>query len=126
MAHRTVASGHVFHQPVAVALRTGVIERTLQISEDSKEACLPTLFRFAIEEQVLHFFRQLLERRFQINAISCRDDLDLINQILRSRARPERTVKQRLRPIINNFGGIEIIRAAEAVALRAGSVGAVE
>ena len=90
------------------------------------ETTLPATPRFAVEQQVLNLLRKLLEGRAQVNAIRIRRDLQHVNQILRRRARPQSALEQRLRPIGDHLGGIEIITAAETVTLGAGSIGAVK
>ncbi len=80
----------------------------------------------AVEQQVLDFLRKIFERRAEVDAVSVGHDLQLVDQILRRRARAQPAFEQRLRPVGDHLRGIEVVVAAQAVALRAGAIGAVE
>ena len=71
-------------------------------------------------------FGKLFKRFVQIDAVRRRRYLQSMNQSLRRRTRPESAIEQRLRPIGDHLRGIEIVAAAEAVALGASSIHAVE
>ena len=87
---------------------------------------MPPRCRLAVEQQVLNLVGKFLEGRGQIEAIRFGHQLQTVNQVLRRRARAQAAIEQRLRPIDDDLCGIEIVAAAEAVALGAGSIGAVE
>ncbi len=126
LARRTLRRRHVIHQPVAITLRRRLFQILFQISEDAVEAGLAAASRFAIQQKVLRLLRKFFERRTQIDAVRRRRNLQLVNQILRRRTRPQPAIKQRLRPVGNHLRRIEIVLAAQPVALRASSIHAVE
>ncbi len=69
---------------------------------------------------------KFLKGSIQIDAVRGRRHLQRVDQTLRRRAGAQSAIEQRLRPISDHFRGIEIVTAAEAVALRASSIQAVE
>ncbi len=87
---------------------------------------LPFFARLAVQQQILDLLGKLLKWRAQVKAMSRRRDLQHVDQVLRCRTRPQTAIQQWLRPIGNNFAGIKIVTASEAVAFRASAVGAVE
>ena len=84
------------------------------------------VFARAVEQNLLLFWRQLLEGFFQVDLVALRRELDELEQILRGGAGAKRSVEQGLRPVGNDFGWIEVVDTAEAVAFRACAVSAVE
>ncbi len=82
--------------------------------------------RRSYEEQFLLFKGELLEGLLQIDLVTLGGEVDEAIEILRTGARAEGAVEQRLGPVGDDFGGVEIVDAAEAVALGTGAVGGVE
>src|ERR1019366_6753187 len=70
--------------------------------------------------------RQLLEWRGEAESVGFCPQLKYVDEVLRRRAWSQGTVQQRLRPVRNDLRRIEIVLAAQPVALRAGAVHAVE
>ena len=96
------------------------------MTDHSEESGFPAAHGFAVEQQVLNLLGKFLEGRGEIEAVRLGHQPQTVNQILRRRAWAQAAIEQRLRPIDDDFGGIEIVAAAESVAFRAGSIGAVE
>ncbi len=125
LARGTFRRRHVIHQPIAIAFRSRLLEILFQVSEDSAETSLAAA-RFAVQEQILNLVRKLFKGRIEVDAVRRRRHLQRVDQPLRRRTRPQSAIEQRLRPIRDHFGGIEIIPTAEAVALGTSSIHAVE
>ncbi len=70
----TLARRHVIHQPVAIALGSGLFEILLEISEDPTEAGLSAA-GLAVQKQVLNLFRKFFERSAEIDSVGRRRDL---------------------------------------------------
>ena len=116
----------MIHQPVAIAFRRRLFQILFQISEDAVEAGLAAASLLAIQQKILRLLGKLFERSAQINFVRRRDYLKLMDQILRSRSRPEPAIQQRLRPVADHLRRIEIILTAQPMALRASSIHAVK
>ncbi len=69
---------------------------------------------------------ELLERLAQIDLVALRGQLQQAGKILRSGSRAEGAIGQRLGPIGDHFGRIEVVDAAQAMALRACAISAIE
>ena len=87
------------------------------------QALLGAVRRVAIENQILHLARKLLERRIEIEAERDRGNLQRALQILRSRAWTKPAIEERLRPIHDHARGIEFVLRAEAVTFGARAIG---
>src|SRR6266705_5815231 len=81
MTRLALCRRHVFHQPVAVTFRGRLFERLPQVSGNPQKAG-STLSLLAVKQQVLNFVRKLFNRCCEIESVSCRDDLQLMDQIL--------------------------------------------
>ena len=79
----------------------------------------------AVDQQMLLLDGQILEGRLQIDLVAVGGQIDQLEQILRGRAGAQ-AIEQRLRPVGDDLGGIEIVERTEAVALRAGAEVGVE
>ena len=79
-----------------------------------------------VDEDVLLFWRQALEGRFQVNFVAVGGELDELDEVLRGGAGTEAAIEQRLGPVGNDLGGIEVVERAKAVAVWAGAEGGVE
>ena len=64
--------------------------------------------------------------RLQIDVVPVGGKVDEPDQVLRGRTRAKPAIEQRLRPVGDDLGGIEIVKRAQAVALGAGPEGGVE
>ena len=126
VADRTLGRRHVVEQVFAVVVGTGRFEILLEMAENSEETGLAAARRLAIEQKVLNLVGKFFERRRQIDAVRFGHQLQSVRQVLRRRARTQAAIEQRLRPIHNDFGGIEIVAAAQAVTLRTRAVRTVE
>ena len=65
--------------------------------------------RIAVQNQVLYFSREFLERRTKVEAMSGSGDSHGALQETGARAGAESTFEKRLAPIHDHFGWIEII-----------------
>src|SRR5215472_4474453 len=126
MASRTVGGRHVIHEPVAVVFRRGLVQRIFQIAENSQKSCLPPPFRLSQKKQVLDLLRKLFKRGREVDSIGRGYDLDLMNQVLGRRTRPQSTFEQGFRPVVDYLRGIKVELAPQAMAFRTSPVGAVE
>src|SRR5207244_10788678 len=81
ISHLSLCPRQVFHQPVAVTFLSRFFERLPQVFGNSEKTC-STLSLLAIKQQVLNFVRELFNRCCEIESVSCRDDLQLMDQIL--------------------------------------------
>src|SRR5581483_9596436 len=82
--------------------------------------------RGTVDEDVLLFWRQILEGSFEVDLVPVGCKLNELEEVLRRRAGAEATVEQRLGPIGDHLGWIEVVERAEAVALGTCSEGGVE
>src|ERR1700691_3011129 len=80
----------------------------------------------ALQNQVLRFARKLLEGGVQIELVGRSGQSHGALQVRGTRTGAEAAFKQRLSPIDDYFGRIEIVFRAEPVALRASSVRRIE
>src|ERR1019366_9669584 len=78
------------------------------------------------EEEGLLRFGELLERDFEVDLVLFGGELDEAEEIGRAGAGAHGSIEQRLGPVGDGLGGVEVVDAAEAVALGAGAVGGVE
>ena len=74
----------------------------------------------------MNLVRQLLEGSAEVESVCGRGDVQHVLQVLRSRSRSETTFQQRLGPVHDDLGGIELVPAPKAVALGASAIRAVE
>src|SRR3954451_15859849 len=113
MTEGTSCRGHVVEQPLAIALRTGLLQILL---EERKHAMEPAARRFTlrgtIQQKILLLRRKLLEWDAQIELVYLRGDLQHALQVCRTRPRTESPIKQRLRPIDDQLCRIEVVFAA--------------
>ena len=93
------------------------------LTPEDVDAAAPLL---PVEQEILCLLRKFFERSPQIDAARRRNNLQLVNQILGCRTRAEASIQQRLRPVRDHFRRIEVILAAQPMALRTRSVHAVE
>ena len=96
------------------------------MSENSEEAGLAAAIGLAVEQQVLDLVGKFFKGRGKIEAIGFGHQLQTMNQVLGRGAGAETAIEQGLGPVDDQFRGIEIVAAAQAVTFGAGSVGAVE
>src|SRR5580698_3169273 len=82
--------------------------------------------RIAVQNQVLRLARKLLEGRVQIELVGRSGQSHGALQVGGTRTGAEAAFKQRLGPIDDDLGGIEIVFRAEPVALLASAVGRIE
>ena len=82
--------------------------------------------RRPIEKEVLLLRGELLEGHLDVDLVLFGREFDEPQQIGRAGAGPHRAVEQRLRPVGDGACGVEVVDAAEAVALGAGAVVGVE
>src|ERR1019366_834092 len=110
-------------QPVAVGFGGTILHRLPQICEYAEESALLFIALLRpVENQVLRFARQLLERRGQAESVSFCGQLQYVDEVLRRRAWSQSALQQRLRPVCDDLGRIEIVLAAQSVALRTRAV----
>ena len=87
-------------------------------------------WRFALcrpqEQQVLLLGRQLVKGPSQVDLVAGRCQVHQLVQVLRGGPGSESAIEQRLGPVSDHLGWIEVINATETVTFRAGAVGAVE
>src|SRR5579864_1127702 len=126
MTRRTLRRRHVIHEPVAITFRRRLFQVLLEISEDAVKSRAPAASLLAVQQEILNLFGEFFERRTQIDAIRRRNHLQLMDQILRRRPWAEPAVEQRLRPVADDFRRIEIVLAAQSMALGASPVEAVK
>ncbi len=126
MARRAFCGRHVVHQPIAVTLRRRLFQILFQISEDAVESAARAASGFTIEQEVLDLLGKFFKRSAQVDPVRARHHVQLMNQALRRRSRPQAAIQQGLRPVADHLRGIEIVLAAQPVTLRASSVHAVE
>ncbi len=62
----------------------------------------------------------------EVDLVAVGSEVDELEQILRGGAGTEAAIEQRLGPVGDDLGGVEIVERAEAVALGAGAKGGVE
>ncbi len=124
---RAGRGGHEVHHVFAIALAARLGDGIAQIGQDAVETCAG---RFAlgrtIDKDVLLLGRQVLEGDRQIDLVAIGCELDEFEEILRGRARAQSAVEQRLVPVCDDFGWVEIVERAQTVTFRAGAKGGVE
>ncbi len=124
---RAFRGRHVIQHPLAIAFRAAVFQRPAKISKHAEEAAALLLTRLRpIQDEVLRLRRKLLERFGQIESVRRGGELKRVDQVLRRRAWPEASLKQRLRPIRDDLGRIKVVFAAQTIAFGARAVNAVE
>ena len=127
----------MLHQRFAIAIGSRLLQIPFQIRKNSAKPRLnglrtslsdrfTVLFLLPIEQQILLFLRQLFKRQTQIDFMRLRRNVNHMDQIRRRRPRPQPAVQQRLRPIVNDLGWIEIKLTAQAMAFRTRSIHAVK
>ncbi len=127
MAGGALGGRHKAHHVLAIGLGLRLLHVVAQVAEDAMKA-EPGTFGAGrpVQQQILMLLRQILERLLQIDLelFSCK--LYRPQEILRGRARPKRPIQQRLGPVRDHTGGVEIEDGAQAVAGRAGAIRGVE
>ena len=119
--------GHEVHHVLAIAVAAGFVDAVAQVGKDAvKAGARRFVLGRAVDQDVLMLRRQVFERRLQVDAVAVGGQVDEPEQVLRGGARAQPAIEQRLRPVGDDFGGIEIVERAEAVALGAGAKGGVE
>ena len=125
-ADRAGRGGHVAHHRLAIGIAARLFNAVAQKRKNSvKAGARGLVLGWAVYQQVLLAWGQLLERRLEVDLVANSREVDELEQILRCGTRAE-TVQQRLRPVGDDLGGIEIVKRTEAVALRTGTKGGVE
>ena len=126
-ADRAGRGRHEVHHVLAVAVAARFVDGVAQVGEDAVEAGAR---RFAlgrpVDQDVLLLGRQVFEGRLEVDLVAFGGKVDELEQVLRGGAGAEAAVEQRLRPVGDDLGGVEVVERAEAVALRAGAEGGVE
>ena len=90
------------------------------------ESGLASAARLAVQKKILNLVGKFFERSAQVDAIRRRRNIQHVNQSLRRRTRPQPAIEKWLRPIVDHLRRIEIVFAAQAVALGTGAVHTVE
>jgi hypothetical protein len=72
----------------------------------------------SVKDEILRFARKFFERRIQIESVSGGGNSQRALQIRRAGAGTKASFEKRLGPINDDFGGIEIVFGAQAVAFR--------
>ncbi len=80
----------------------------------------------SVDEDVLLLGRQVFEGGLEVDLVALGGEVDELEEVLRGRAGAEAAVEQRLGPVVDDFGGVEVVERAEAVALGAGAEGGVK
>ena len=126
-ADRAGRGGHVGHHVLAIAVAASLFDR---VAQESQNAVKAGARRFAlgraVDQQVLLARGQVFERSLEVDLVAVGGEMDELEQILRRGTGAEAAVEQRLRPVGDDLGGVEIVERAQAVALRAGAEGGVE
>ena len=126
-ANRAGRRGHVAHHVFAIAVAARFLDGVAQVGENPMEAGAR---RFAlgrsINQNVLLFGRKIFKGKLEVDLVAVRGQLDQFEEVLRGRPRPQSAIQQRLVPVGDDFGGVEVVQGAQAVALRAGAEGGVE
>jgi hypothetical protein len=58
---------------------------------------------------VLLLGRQILEGSFEVDFVALGGKVDEFEEILRGRAGPQAAIEQGLRPVVDDFGGVEVL-----------------
>ena len=126
-ADRAGRGGHEVHHVLAVALAAGLVDAVAEVGENAVEAGAR---RFAlgraVDQDVLLLGGQIFKGKLEVDLVALGGEVDQLEQILRGGAGAEAAVEQRLGPVGDDLGGVEIVERTEAVALRAGAEGGVE
>ena len=96
MTDGTLGGRHVIEQVLAVGVGGGSFEILFEVSDNSEEAGFTPAIGLAVEQQVLDLVGKFFKGRGQVDAISFGNQLQTMNQVLRSRARPEAAIEQGL------------------------------
>ncbi len=83
-------------------------------------------FGWAVDEGVLLARGQVFKGEFEVDAVAVGSQVDEFEEVLRRGAGAEAAVKQGLGPVGDDFGGVEVVERAEAVALGTCAEGGVE
>ncbi len=119
--------GHVLHHVLAVALGFGVFEVGAEVVEDAVEAgAAGFVARGAVEEEVLLLGGEVFEGLLDVDLVFFGGEFDEAEEIGGAGAGAHGAVEERLGPVGDGLGGVEVVDAAEAVALGAGAVVGVE
>ena len=126
-ARRANRRRHEVHHVFAIAVALGVLHPIAQKRQNAVKPGLRSLgARRTVDQNMLLLVRQLLERGLQVDLIPRRRNVNELDQILRSRSRPQSAIQQRLRPIRNHLGRVEIVKRPKPMALRASAKRRVE
>ena len=119
--------GHVLHHVLAVALGFGVFEVGAEVVEDAVEAGAAGFVAVgAVEEEVLLLGGEVLEGLLDVDLVLVGGELDEAEEVGGAAAGAHGSVEEGLGPVGDGLGGVEVVDAAEAVALGAGAVVGVE
>ena len=119
--------GHVLHHVLAVALGFCLFEVGAEVAEDAVEAGAAGFVAWrAVEEEVLLLGGEVFERLLEVDLVLFGGELDEAQEVGGGGAGAHGAVEERLGPVGDGFGGVEVVDAAEAVALGAGAVVGVE
>ena len=121
------ARGHVLHHVLAVALGLGVFEVGAEVVEDAVEAGAAGLVSGrAVEEEVLLLGGEVFEGLLDVDLVFFGEQLDEAEEVGGAAAGAHGAVEERLGPVGDGLGGVEVVDAAEAVAVGASAVVGVE
>ncbi len=119
--------GHEVHHVLAIAVAARFVDGVAQIGEDAVEAgARGFALGRTVDQDVLLLGRQVFEGLLQIDVVAVGGEVDELEQVLRGGAGAEAAVEQRLGPVGDDLGRVEIVERAEAMALGAGAEGGVE
>src|SRR5271157_4655874 len=126
-ADGTWSGGHVAHHPFAIGIAARFFNTVAQIAQNAVESgARGFAFGRAVDQKVLLARGQLLKGYFEVDLVAVGGQRYELEKVLRGRAGTEAAVQQRLRPVGDNLGGVEIVERAQAMALRTGAEGGVE
>ena len=127
VADGTGGGGHVLHHVLAVTLGFGVFKVGTEVVEDAMEAG-PACFVawWAVEEEVLLLGGEVFEGLVDVDLVLFGGELDEAEEVGGTTAGSHGSLEERLRPVGDGLSGVEVVDAAEAVAVGAGTVAGVE
>ena len=112
-ADRAGRRRHEAHHVFAIAVAARLFDGVAQVGENAVEAGAR---RFAlgraVDQDVLLLGRQIFKGSLQVDLVAVGGQLDELEQVLRGRAGAEPAIEQRLRPVGDDFGGVEDRRAS--------------
>src|SRR6185437_10486898 len=113
----------------AVFVGGSFLEIAFEMVDDAFEIqalCGAAVRGIAVENQILHAARKLFEWRAEIEAVRESGEFERALKIRGTAARAESAFEERLRPVDDNFSGIEIVFRAKAVTFGARAIGRIE